>query len=70
MGFDSELGGDPMQELKLETNESIALGPNQSGELPVKKLIKKKKLSEQIEKPDEKVTLRVDPRKITRANEA
>ncbi len=52
------------QEIKLEANESPALVPTQPGDLPAKKLIKNKKYSEQKEKADPKVNLRLDPLKL------
>jgi hypothetical protein len=45
------------------------MGQRQSGELPVKKLIKRKKFSDQIEKTDMKVNLRLNPPKITKPND-
>ena len=56
------------QEIKLETNESPALGPKQPGELPAKKLIKSRKFSESKEKADTRVNLRLDP--LKKASEA
>lgn len=50
--------------MQLETNESPALEPKQPGELPAKKLIKSKKVSESKEKAETRANLRLDPLKM------